>query len=133
MQTLTCPRLTMLPRSCAARSNCWSAMVPVLREPLRRLVSACRVSACRVSKRDAVDLGELFRRERPAGRVDIVLDLLRRGRTRDHACHYRIAQKPAECQLQQRAAAGTDERLERRHDAPVARAHEFVGAAWVLR
>src|SRR5215475_2920424 len=29
MQTLTCPRLTMLPRSCVERSNCWSVMARI--------------------------------------------------------------------------------------------------------
>src|SRR5258707_15691516 len=93
---------------------------------------AMQSAATQYLKRDPVDLGQVLRRQRPAGCAHILLHLLRRRGAGDDAGHDAVAQEPTERQLEQRVTAPFGECLELADDAPVALAGEGLRVARIL-
>src|SRR5262245_65901689 len=54
---------------------------------------------CSTAGRYLVDLSDFLGRHRPAGGMDVLLDLLRPGGAGNHARDRTIVQQPAECQI----------------------------------
>src|SRR5260370_31196659 len=93
---------------------------------------AMQSAATQYLERDPVDLGQVLRRQRPAGRAHILFHLLCRRGAGDDAGHDAVAQEPTECQLEQRVTAPFGKCLKLADDAPVALAGEALRVARIL-
>src|SRR5262249_44038011 len=79
--------------------------------------------------RDPIDLCELIGTKLPAGRVGVLANWLGRARPGDPAGDLGLGQEPAECELQERAAARRAERVQPLDDAQVRVVEDAVGVA----
>ncbi len=95
---------------------------------LRRAALPLKAARPRVLRGDAVDLGELVRRQRPVGRLHIGGDLLGPGRTGNDAGDDRLGREPGEGELDQRPAARLAEVGQRLDLRPVRLAEDLAGA-----
>ena len=73
------------------------------------------MASCRL--RNPVDFSQIVRVEHPVGRLDVLFDLHGLSGAADYARNDRLHRKPAHRKLEQRAAAGAAELLER-YDEP---------------
>src|SRR5215213_9250834 len=80
-------------------------------------------------KGQAVDFGEVLRRQRPLDRLHVLLELLRPRRAGDHARHVGLGGEPAEGELEQAAAVTLGEVRQPLDLPPVALSHVAVGEA----
>src|SRR5580658_9434196 len=80
-------------------------------------------------ERNPVDLGEFLRPERPVHRGDVLLDLLRRGRSGDHARDLGAAGEPAEGEFEHGMSLGLAEIAELLDDRPIRVGHVPIGQA----